>query len=184
LSYEIRKGGISQSELPDLQGNRIARAIGTSRGKPPTNVDEIVARYPEVNFDQALINSTILGDLLFRGWVDKAALVKGLDSSSYFATPSSEPAWRTALQVWSLEDAKIARASEVLEGQFATRQFDVPGEMFQVFGTRLFLSEVGVIPRTKNVIRDESIKYIDDIKATRRIRNKYTEETRLDKFGG
>ena len=91
----------------------------SNQGKSATVVDEILTRYPEVNFDQTLINSNTMAYLLLRGWVDKEALVKGLDSSSYFADPSLEPAWRTVLQVWRLPDEKIEKASQALEAQFA-----------------------------------------------------------------
>ena len=184
LSYEIKRGRISRSDLAELQGNRIAGVVRRDQGKPATVVDAILTRYPEVNFDQTLLNSDILSDLLFRGWIHKEALVKGLDSSSYFASSLPEPAWRTALQVWRLSDEKIEEASRALEAQFAARDYDVPGEMFQVFGARLFLSEVGVLSKDKKHICDECIEYINDLRAKHRIRSKYVEDTGLGHFGG
>ena len=184
LSYEARSGRISQAEVPDLPGNRIARSIRARRGAEETNVDKVAARYPEVNFDQKVLNSEILADLLFRGWVDTVAVVKDLDSSSYFTDSSSEPAWRTALQVWYFDDQKSEQACDTLEAQFAAREFDIPGELFQVFGTLLFLSEVRVISKSEAVVKEECIAYIDDLRVKKRIRYKYLEESKIDSSRG
>jgi hypothetical protein len=183
LSYEIKTGQIVQGQLQELQSSRIVRAMRARSGDSPTAMDQIAGRYPEVSFDQTLISPAIIGDLLFRGWLDKDALVEGLDSSSYFAA-SSEPAWRTALQVWRLADEKIEHACAVLEAEFKARKFDNPGEMFQVFGARLFLAEIGVVSKDKSSIQKECAKYIDDLKKTGRIRNKYEAQAKLNMFEG
>jgi hypothetical protein len=58
-----------------------------------------------------------------------------------------------------------------------------PGEMFQVFGTRLFLSEVGVLRHDKKHIKDECVAYINDLRTMKKILNKHVEDTGFGNFG-
>ena len=184
LSYEVKSGRLSQSDLSGLQGNRLLKSMRASKGEPPSKIDIIQEKYPEVKFEQTVISPIVLGDLLFRGWVDKVALTNELDASSYFADPSSELAWKTALGVWRLDDETIEKACKVLECEFLSREFIEPNQMFMIFGERLFLSEVGLLTKSKAEIRSECIEYIDDLRKSGKIRNKYKEETLFGDFGG
>jgi hypothetical protein len=122
LSYEIKLGRVSQEELPELRGNGIARAMRRqSKAAPPTRVDEVQDRYPDVEFEQTVISSTTIVNLLFRGWIDRFILARDMDASSYFTDPSQEPVWKTALGVWHHNDDVIERACIVLEQKFRSR---------------------------------------------------------------
>jgi hypothetical protein len=55
--------------------------------------------------------------------------------------------------------------------------------MLLIFGIRLFLSEVGLVSGDKQDMHVEFLKYIDDLKEDKKIRNKYKESTTLGHFG-
>ena len=185
LSYEFKKGRLSEEDLHSVIVNNVARMTPLdNKAAPATNADQVRDRYPNVDFDQVVLSPTTVANLLLRGWIDRANVASEVDASSFFADPAQEPAWRTVLQVWQLPDERIAEASRVLETQFLNREYDVPGGMFQVFGARLFLSEVGLIAKSKKHVQDECIEYIDNLHYTKRIRNKYLEETSVGAFGG
>jgi GTPase SAR1 family protein len=174
LSYEIKLGRLSQEELSSVMANSVARMMRRqNKATPPTSADKVQDRYPNVDFDQIVISPTTIGNLLLRGWMDRTTVLNEINASSFFADPATEPAWKTALGVWRLEDEAIEAACKTLEGQFAARKFSEPGEMFMIFGARLFLSEVGLLGKDKTNIRDECIKYINGLKANNNISNKY-----------
>jgi len=185
LSYEIKLGRVSQDELPELRGNSIARAMRRqSKAAPPTRVDEVQDRYPDVEFEQTVISPTTIANLLFRGWIDRFVLARDMEASSYFADPSQEPAWKTALGVWRHNDDVVEQACIVLEQKFRSREFIEPSEMFMIFGVRLFLSEAGLVEEDKATIQAECIEYINDLRDEGKIRNKYKEEAFFGSFGG
>jgi hypothetical protein len=168
LSYEIKLGRVSQEELLELRGNSIARAMRRqSKAAPPTRVDEVQDRYPDVEFEQTVISSTTIVNLLFRGWIDRFILARDMDASSYFTDPSQEPVWKTALGVWHHNDDVIERACIVLEQKFRSKEFIEPSEMFMIFGERLFLSEAGLLEKDKATIQAECIEYINDLRRSR-----------------
>ena len=146
-----------------------------------TIVDELEKRYPEVDFDQTIIDVDLFKELLFGGLAVQTTIQDALNRSTYFAPPGSLPAWKTALEMWHIDDDSFEEAVASIEKQFENREFENPGEMFHVFGLRLLFAEMGAIFISKEEVLRQCKAYVDAIRRSNMIINKYTEGTGLDR---
>jgi ribosomal protein S10 len=76
----------------------------------------------------------------------------------------------------------IEEATKTLEGEFEAREFIQPQEMFQIFGVRLFLTDIGLLQKSMDEIVEECKSYIDDLRTDGKLPNKLKEATRIDSF--
>jgi len=148
LSIETRSGRLSHDALV-AAANEPRIRLFRKPNDPKTSGDQLRERYPEVEFDQKLLNADWLSRLFFEGYVDKEQTRKMLDSSSFYGS-DSVPAWKIAWHGWETTDERYEKAVEVVEEQFLRREFSVVGELLQVFGLRLTFSDVGVVQRARN----------------------------------
>ncbi len=184
LSFEMRAGRLNTTELVAFKrSSRISRAISSEQGKPPTKIDQLEKRYPDVDFDQTLIGPDLLNALLFDGRVDSEVIQASLNSSRPFITLEREPAWKRVLQGWTISDEEFEGAVAELETQFMRRDFSLPGEVFLVFGIRLFLVRVGFLA-SKEVVLNDCKSYLNDLRAAKRLRDKYKENADIEIFHG
>jgi hypothetical protein len=91
-----------------------------------------------------------------------------------------EPAWRTAWQIRGIDDVTCEEAVGEVEEQFEKREFVAPGEMFHVFGLRLLFSEIGAIDTPKIDVVRQCKRYLDNLRESGKILNKYTDEADVD----
>jgi hypothetical protein len=163
LSYEARSGRLKEADIFQIPAG--ARIFRRKEGEAETVTDLLEKRYPETDFSQSLISKEDLKRLLFDGSVEPKAIRQGLDENPYYASPETLPAWKVAWHGWEISDDDFESAVAKVEGQFKERKFSSPhDDLFQVFGLRLWLSNVGVIQKTRDEVVDECKKYIDDLK--------------------
>jgi hypothetical protein len=184
FSFEMRSGRISAEEMAGPRISNILRSMNPKKDEPPSTIEKLESRYPETDFDQQLISGSLFKALLFDGRVDQVEIRKELDGSPSFAMSGVEPAWRIVANCWSATDQEFEKALLEMESQFEQRKFTIPGEMFQVFGLRLFLSKIGIIKKTKEKIVSECKKYLNALQKNGEIKNKYKEKAKIDKFSG
>ena len=103
LSIETRSGRLSNDALVAAANEPRIRLFRKS-DDPKTSGDQLRQRYPEVEFDQKLLNADWLSGFFFDGYVDKERTRKMLDSSSFYGS-DSVPAWKIAWHGWEVNDA-------------------------------------------------------------------------------
>jgi hypothetical protein len=142
LSFEVRSGRLKAENFDELNiwsySGSFTRALKAKKEGEERVIDELGKRYPEAPFHQTIISLALLKALLFDGQADKNAIRAELDRSPYYAPPGTEPAWRIAYQIWEIDDLRFEEAVAKVEEQFEKREFVIAGEMFHVFGLRLF----------------------------------------------
>lgn len=181
LSIQLRTGALQQEQFGEVQVNRITRYLRARKGEETGPAAELEKRYPEVRFDQNILNSELLADLFFKGWVRPEDIQAQLNRSPHYAPPGTQPAWRTAWHGFEINDAQYEQAVKEVESEFAQRKFVIPGEMFHVFGLRLYFAEIGSINLSKPEVVRECIQYIEELRMAGKIGNIYTEEVKLDR---
>jgi len=162
----VRSGRLTADELTKLRTDARAQLFRKSDEK--TRSDELKARYPEVEFDQQIIEPTWIRALFFDGWVAPEATRRMLDASPYYSSPTLGPAWRVAWMGWQLSDDQYEEVVARIEKQFKDREVTVLGELLHVFGLMLGFSDVGVIKKSRAKVTAECKSYIDDLKKTGR----------------
>lgn len=169
ITMEHRAGELMEDELPRLVGNQLRRLMRSQVHKEMTKADEIEARYPQVDFDDVLLDSKMLGSVLLHGEMDRDALVAAIDATADFSLPGAQPLWFQATQVYSFDDATIDHITRQIEEAFSKREFTVRGELLHIVGIRLWFAEIGLIEKTAEEVVAESKVYIDDLKAAGRL---------------
>lgn len=170
ITMEHRAGKLTEEELPRLVGNRFVRSMKRQINKESaTQADEIDARYPQVDFDDVLLDSKMLGSILMHGERDRDALVAAIDATADFSLPGAQPLWFQATLVYNSDDATCDRVARGIEGAFARRDFTVRGELLHVVGVRLWFAGIGLIERTAQEVVAESKAYIDDLATSGRL---------------
>ncbi len=180
LSLQLRTGALQQEQFGEVQVNRITRYLRARKGEETGPAAELEKRYPEVRFDQNIVNSELLADLFFKGWVRPEDIQAQLNRSPYYAPPGTQPAWRTAWHGFEISDEQYEQAVKEVEAEFSRRQFVLPGEMFHVFGLRLYFAEIGSIDLSKADVVRECFRYIDDLRTAGKIANIYKDGAKLD----
>ena len=81
--------------------------------------------------------------------MDKEQIRSELDISSYFITVADEPEWRTVWYAFERTNEEFEHAFAEMERKFAARDYIVTGEIQHVFGMRLWLSDIGVLVKSR-----------------------------------
>jgi len=175
LTLEVRNGNLDESSLNSLMGDPIARLRRRDKGEAATEIDLIVERYPQVDFDNVMLSAPLFDELLLRGEISGPDIVAALDASSDYAKPGEQPLWRQAMEFFRTDDATCDRIATELEAAFAKRAFTVRGELMQIFGVRLWFAKIGLIPKETIEVVAEFKAYVDDLARDDRL------ETSLDR---
>lgn len=167
LSMELQANRISTKELMELLStsgmHRFTRQISSQSTTP---ADELVERYKDVPIDGTVLQGELVLNLLQSGWLDSERLQASLNSSRFFASSTTRPAWRRLLDFYELDDSDYIVALKDVEEQFYGRKLTIFGEILHVFALRLWLSKLGVISITHDGILLECKEYISDIALT------------------
>ncbi|MDB5375648.1 MAG: hypothetical protein JWR00_94 [Rubritepida sp.] len=172
VTMESRAGNLSEADLSSLMGTRINRLMLRQNGKEKTTADEIDERYPQVDFDDALLSAPLLSSILIRGEMDGPGIVATLDASKDYAKPGEQRLWLQAMQVFGADDATCDRVATEIEAAFTKREFSVRGELIQVFGIRLWFAKIGLILKDRHEIINECRAYVDDLARERKLHTK------------
>lgn len=162
VTMEYRAGELDQEVLGSLVGNRLGRLMRDRARNEKSKAHEIDERYPQVDFDNVLIDAPTLGAILLRGEMDAPGLVAALDRTSDYAVPGEQPLCIQATQIFSCDDDTCELIAGQIEEAFAKREFGPRGEFLQIVGMRLWLSDIGLLSTTRSAILAESRAYIED----------------------
>ena len=187
LSFELKAGLLKEDDLknrPSSFGIALAKRLSGEKG-----VSSAFAiaqqRYPGVDLEATTLSDESLTNLLFKGIVDSEGIQKELDASSFFVTVADEPAWRTVWLAYERTENEFNTALVKMEHEFASREYVQIGEIEHVFGLRLWLSKIGVLPISVSDVIEDSKRYIDELYETGRLEPLPTrEDSFLSQFSG
>lgn len=172
LSFEIRSARLGANELSVFKDSYWARALRSHDSKiPKTKFEEVSERYPDVDWHDPVLPWPLFSDILTRSVIDRTAILAALDQHRFFAGAEKEPSWSVLWHSFERSDDEVATAITRLESEFINRQFVFAGEILQVVGIRLWLARIGAIRKTVDVVKQESIEYIDDLCTKNRFTN-------------
>lgn len=183
ISFEIRAARVSEDDIRGLKQQSRAYSLRLS-ANTPTVLDKLKERYPEINSDSLYLEGPTVRQILFDGMVDQGKIHAEIDSNPPFVKVDIEPAWKRIAGFWRVTEDEFEKAVTEFEQEFNRRKFVDPGPMFQAFGVRLLLSEMGVIAGNASDVVIECKRYIDDMKNTGCIKNKYTGKAEIDRSMG
>jgi DNA polymerase III delta prime subunit len=153
LSFEVKAVRLEAGDLRN-------RLSGRSASKE-SNFSKAQGRYPGIRLYSTIFSDGTLVDLMIKGIVDKEAIFRELEESSFFVT--GERCWRTVWLYFERTEEKVDRALEEMERAFREREFVINGEILHVFGLRLWLSRIGSISQSLQEVISECKHYIDDL---------------------
>lgn len=163
ITMEARAGNLNEADLSSLIGTGINRAMLAHVRKEKTKIDEIDERYPQVDFDDALLSANLLSSVLLRGEMQGPDIVGALDASKDYANPGAQPLWLEAMRVFNSDDLTCERIAGEVESAFAQREFTVRGEFMHIVGLRLWFAKIGLIPKKTDEVVIECKAYLDDL---------------------
>jgi hypothetical protein len=163
LSLEHRSGRLADGQITRLLNDRFGRAFRAEATGQKGPEAAIEARYPQIDFDNTVLDATLLEGVLVGGQSDGDTVRKVLDNSSAFATPAHQPLWLRAWNSMMADDDDVEQIVAEIERAFAARDFVVPGEILHAFGLRLWFTTIGLMPVARAAIVSECKAYIDDL---------------------
>jgi len=170
LSFEIKAGRLDQSDLASrMEGLVAAMARLEKKDVELTALQVAESRYPEIELGNPILSDQLLINVLVQGIVDESDISRSLAHSPFFVRPEDEPAWRTIWFGLERTEEQFSRAVSELEKQFLERVFSITGLILHVMGIRLWLSDLGVLKKTRPEVVQEGRKYIDDLRASGRL---------------
>lgn len=163
LSYEIRRGVLAPERIGDLSRRKIVRSLSrTGEGTEEARaLDEIVDRYPTIDFFDLLLDEQTWTELLGAGRNCRDAVCEQLDRSRVSTGSHEEAAWVT---VWHgpLRDPCVFEAAfEKLEQELAGKTIANPGVLAHVVGLKLWLAREELSSQSVEHVVRQFEAYID-----------------------
>lgn len=163
LSFEVKSGRIRSVDLQSRMNQIVGMMMNPNNEAQPTPLQIAAKRYLGTNLEDSILSDELLVDILLRGIVSATEIRASLDRSSYYVNPKNETAWRILWHGLDRSEEDFDRAFAQVEHQYAAREFTITGEILQVFGLRLWLSDIGALKRTRAETVEEGRAYIDDL---------------------
>jgi hypothetical protein len=184
LSLEHKAANLDETDIEQLDSNDFSRYLGGSEDPRFARIEELEKKYVGVRLGAPTISSELLKDLIFKGLFDSHAILKALQESPLFEPSAPEPAWKRAWFGFERTDDDFEAAVDEMEDDFKNRRFLEPGEIYHVFGLRIYFSSIGAIPYTKSRVLKQCKEYVDDLKKSGNIPNALIRDTTLSHWGG
>lgn len=186
MSMEHRSTTLTADTIRTLVGNRIGRFIGRGHGTPDV-VGEIDGRYPQVDFDDAVLTADVLIDVLLRGEDDGDAIRRVIGARREFEVPDEQPLWVRVQSAYLRSDVEVAALAADIDEAFAARTIRRRGELMHLLGIRLWFARIGVIEAAVDDVLRDGLAYIAELGANRDMTPEPVGEIvpgRDDAFGG
>ena len=173
-SFEIKAGKIEPTDIIDYSSYRIKKYSKSLRH--PTNegkkeisepIDEVIEKYDFLESSGTILPVTYWKKLFDNGYLSKEAFEESLSNSRY-CQDDNTPEWVKLWHHRDLEDDEFEHVLKNVRTQWQNREFTKPGLILHVAGLFLGLSEIGLFQSSKEEILEESKKYIDDIKKSKK----------------
>jgi len=182
LNIEVRAGNLS----PDLLPNRAMRYVkeemareGAEADKPFTKIN---ARYEGSDLTGRILSDEIVVAMLIEGRFDSDSIAAWLDQTPYFIKETDADPWRIVINFDEIEDEPINIGIARMQRQFDERSVSNMGEFLHIAALRLIMAERNASGRSLEEETALCLEYIDDLQAQRRVPEKSTDETPLERL--
>lgn len=159
LSIELRSGSLGTGDLTDRRNQWIHGSISNQ----PNAIRQLSEKYPGVSIVEAPISDELLQSLLIDGVINADRVKAEMNQSRWFVD-KHEAAWRRAWRAHELPDDAVEAAIDEMNERFKAHGFVIAGEILHVLGLRLWLSDIGRIPLSRDDVEAEGRAYIDAVR--------------------
>lgn len=164
LSFEIKLGRINAKDFESRGVRAQAMSSLRQKGEPENRFTILNKPYGEtVDLHSEVVSNDVLVDVLIRGVVDQEKIRSVLDTSKYFVSSTSQPAWRIVWNGITQEEDVFESAVLEMERQFQALEFKVPGIILHVVALRLWLTTFGAVNFSRVKVVSQAKSYIDSL---------------------
>ncbi|WP_165913319.1 P-loop NTPase fold protein [Novosphingobium sp. ST904] len=184
LSIEHRAGRLLEAkQIEKLISGGLLRAMQRRESEQKSVEDQVDDRYPQINFEDSVLGSQVIIDVVLNGRVEPKVIAAALATSRHFANPEALPLWQRAWDLFEATDDEAQHVVVEFKKAFDERQFTEPGVIFHAFGILLRYARVQLLSLTPDEALAECKAYVDDLVTHSRI-SVADDEPSLFDFGG
>lgn len=182
LSFEIKSGSILPRDISLL---KIAYFSGLldrdSNKKEETPYQRVSKKYKNVSFRDLLLEASIWIDFFDKGCCSVERVQESLEKSEYYRTENT-PDWVMLWHSMDLSDAEFSTALESVENNFYDMKYSELGVVRHIAGIFLWLSNIGLIKKTRCEILEFSCSYIVHLKETGNLKSEVSNRPRFREY--
>lgn len=187
LSFEIKSASIGKDEVKKINQGYFEDGfeINEYGDKKPIYL-LMNKKYYFVNFYEFIFDHNIWCNFFFKGIVDGDKINEYIDMSVFFNN-NIVYNWVKFWHFYDLEDDEFECLYNVIISEIESCKYKELGDVVHVFSTLIYLSDLGVIKESKNVILDKAKKYIDIMTDNKDIllsRFEINDQFESDRWGG
>lgn len=161
FSFEIKSGNLKAKEISKFSELQILiYKASTEKEKIGDKVYGIYQRYKSEIFFNLIFEYDTWIEILDKGIINKEEINKSIRESNYFMV-SVRPDWLNAYFVSDVTQSEFEDAIKSIERDITTHQINEIGVLMHILGIYLFLSDQGLITKSKTEIVQEIQDYID-----------------------
>ena len=164
FSFEAKAGRLSEQEIRTRHNYQWFRFVKEEKESEPLSRMQIaIKRYVGIDLTDAILSDEILAEILFKGLLRSEEINANLIESHHFQEAEEQAPWRLIWNFLSISDDVFVSALKKMERQFLRREFVKVGEIFHVFGLRLWCAKEGLLELSRDTVVEQGKLYIDDL---------------------
>ncbi len=168
FSFESKSGDLSLVALKSLNSGKRIALFPKENSNEKTLFQVISDKYPMVNFSETIIELESWGEFIFHGNVERQHIEDSICKSRYYQDENTA-SWVKLWRFFEMHDDDFDVVyNDVVYNDvcMAVKNRDVKDVniLKHITGTFLSLSEIGIIPDSKEKIISDSINYVDYLK--------------------
>lgn len=164
LSFEIKSGNILPKDISNFKTAYFSDLFDRdSKNKEETPYQRVSNKYKSVCLSDLLVEESIWVDFFDRGCCSEERVQESLEKSEYYRTEKT-PDWVRLWHSMDLSDREFTTALASVENDFFEMKYSELGVVRHVTGIFLWLSDLGLVKKTRREILVFSFSYIDHLK--------------------
>jgi len=166
-SFELKSGAISADKI-SLE-NDLYAVFRSIEGENSDNIHANLAKkYGIPDIYDAILPASLWRKILESGLIDGEAISEAILNSRYFLC-ENRPDWVDLWHSLNLTDEDVAKALASVLRRFEAREYESVGVVRHVAGILLWLSEIGVYPKSKRDIVARTKEYVDYLRTIKKL---------------
>lgn len=182
LSFEIKSGSILPNDISKFKTEYYSELLhrdGEEREETP--YQRVSKKYKYINFRDLLIEESIWVDFFGKGWCAEERVQESLEKSKYYRTENT-PDWVKLWHSMDLTEQEFSTVFESVENNFFNMKYSQLGVVRHVFGIFLWLSDIGLMKKTRREILEFSCSYIDFLKEAGNLISEFSNRPRFREY--
>lgn len=166
LSFEIKSGSILPKDISNFKAAYFSGLLDqNSKNKEETPYQKVSNKYKNVSLRNLLVEESIWIDFFDRGYCSEERIQESLEKSEYYRTENT-PDWVKLWNSMDLSDDEFSAVLASVANDFFDMKYSELGVIRHITGIFLWLSEIGLMEKTRPEILEFSYLYIDHLKET------------------